>query len=129
MEELAVVLYWFLWVCTGVAEAAWLQKRGWASWAKSLIFAWLSHLLGLGLGFLLLFVWAVASLALTWGDQSGKLPLKGNEVGVLLVLAVLFALILLVLIKRVLLRLLKMQNGGRAWYFAFFSSLIFGYWR
>ena len=90
-----------------------------------LIFAWLSNLLGLGVGSLLLFVWAVVSLALTWGDSKEKLPFKGKEVGGLLVLAVLLVLILLVLIKRLLLRLLKMQKGGRAWSFAFFSSLIF----
>ena len=122
---LAVFLYWVLWVGTGVAEAAWLQRKGWATWARSLIFSWLSNLLGLGVACLLLFVWALVSLALTWGDSKERLPFKGNEVGGLLVLVVLLALILLALIKRVLLRLLKMRQGGRAWSFAFFSSLIF----
>ena len=120
-----VLLFWVLWMGQSVAEAAWLQKKGWASWASSLIFAFTSNLLGLGVGFFLLFVWAVVALGLTWGDQEEKLPFKGKEVGALFVLVVLLVITLLALIKRVLLGLLKMQTGGRAWSFAFLSSLIF----
>ena len=124
-EYLIVFLYWVLLLAQGVAEAAWLQRRGWATWARSLVFALLSNLLGFSLGSFLLFVSVGATLMLAIGGSMEKLPFKGNEVAVLLVLVVVLLPILLALIKRMLLALLKMREGGPAWAFSFVSSLIF----
>lgn len=125
MSSELVPLYWVLWIGQSVAEAAWLKKKGWASWARALIFAGASNLLGFGVGFLLLFVWFLVMLALTWGDSQQRLPFKGKEVVALLVLVVLLVIILFALIKRALLSLMKIQRGGRAWAFSFLSSLMF----
>jgi hypothetical protein len=122
-EYLVVLLYLLLLVGQGVGEAAWLKRHGWASWAKALLFSWLTNLVGFCIGFFLLFVSVGVTLMLAWDGSINKLPFKGNEAGVVLVLVVLLLPILLALIKRLLLALLKMQKGGRAWFFALLSSL------
>jgi hypothetical protein len=124
-EYLVVFLYLLLLVGQGVGEAAWLKKHSWASWAKALLFSWLTNLVGFCIGFFLLFVSVGVTLMLAWDGSINKLPFKGNEAGVVLVLVVLLLPILLALIKRLLLALFKMQEGGRAWLFALLSSLCF----
>ena len=124
-EYLVVLLYLVLLVAQGVVEAAWLKRNGWASWAKALLFSWLTNLVGFCIGFFLLFVSVGVTLALAWDGSINKLPFKGNEAGVLLVIVLLLLPTLLALIKRTMLALLKMQKGGRAWLFALLSSLMF----
>ena len=124
-EYLVVFLYWALLLGEGVAEAAWLRRKGWATWARSLLFALLSNLLGFCIGSFLLFVSVGVTMMLAWDGTTHELPFKGNEIGAVFVLVVLLLPILLALIKRALLALLKMQKGGRAWAFSFVSSLIF----
>ena len=124
-EYLVVLLYFVLLLGQGVGEAAWLHRRGWARWGKSLLFAWLTNFLGFCIGFSVLFVTVGVTLALAWDGSMEKLPYKGNEAGVALVLVVLFLPTLLTLVKRALLALLKIGQGRRAWTFALLSSLIF----
>lgn len=124
-EYLVVFLYWVLLLGQGVAEAAWLQRKRWGSWTRSLVFALLSNLLGFCIGSFLLFVSVSVTLMLAWDGSMDRLPFKGTEAGIGLVLATVLLPVLLALIKRALLAILKMQRGGQAWAFAFVSSLIF----
>src|SRR6185503_5441443 len=125
VEYLIVLLYFVLLIAEGVAEATWLRKKGWASWARSLVFAWLTNLLGFCIGSFLVLVSVGVTLALAWDGSMDKLPFHGNEVVVVLGLVVLLLPTLLALIKRLMLALLKMGKGKRPWLFAFVSSLVF----
>src|SRR5882672_3101207 len=98
-EDAVVFLYWVLLMLQGVAEAAWLKRNSWASWSRSLVFAWLSNLLGFCLGFSLVFVSVGVTFMLAWDGSMDKLPFKGNEVLVVLVLVVLLLPLMLMLIK------------------------------
>jgi hypothetical protein len=124
-EYLVVLLYFVLLLAQGVGEAAWLQRKGWSTWGKSLLFAWLTNLFGFCVGFAVMFVTLGVTLMLAWDGSMSHLPFKGNEMGVILVLVVLFLPALLMLIKRAMMALLTIGRGRRAWTFALFSSIIF----
>ena len=124
-EWLVILLYFVLLIIEGACEAAWLHRKAWASWAKALLFSWLTNLIAWCIGFFVLFVTVGVTLALAWDGSMQRLPFKGNEAGVALVLALLFLPALLTLIKRAFLALLQMQRGRKAWQFALISSLSF----
>ncbi|HXD33162.1 MAG TPA: hypothetical protein VN643_18715 [Pyrinomonadaceae bacterium] len=124
-EYLAILLYLVLLVVYGVCEAIWLRKRASASFGRALLFSWLSNLLGFSLGFAILFVTVGVTLALAWDGSMERLPFKGNEAGVILVLVVLFLPALLMLLKRAFLALFSIRSGRGAWVFALLSSLTF----
>lgn len=123
-EWLVILLYFVLLIIEGVCEAAWLHRKSWASWPRALLFSWLTNLIGWCIGFSVVFVIVGVILALAWDGSMERLPFKGNEAGVALVLVGLFLPTLLILIKRAFLALLKIQRGRSAWRFAVITSLI-----
>lgn len=130
-EYLVILLYFVLLIGDGVFEAAWLRRKGWASWPLALTFAWLTNLVGWCIGFFVLFVTVGVTLALAWDGSMQRLPFKGNEAVVVLILVVLFLPALLTLLKRILLGLMKIPPmdaglaGKRRWLFSLLASLIF----
>jgi hypothetical protein len=123
-DYLVILFYWILLIVDGVLEAIWLRRRKGIGLGNSLGFSLLTNLIGFCLGFFILFVSVGVTLALAWDGSMQRLPLKGNEAGVLLVLVVLFLPILLMLIKRVGLIFFRTANRA-AWLFSLASSLIF----
>jgi hypothetical protein len=123
-EYLVILFYWVLLIVDGVAEALWLSKKKGLGIVKTLAFSLITNLIGYLIGFSVLFVSVGVTLALAWDGTMGRLPFKGNEAAVLLVLVVLFLPTLLLLIKRVGLLFFKTANRS-AWLFSLVSSLIF----
>ncbi|HEV7396547.1 MAG TPA: hypothetical protein VGN86_08570 [Pyrinomonadaceae bacterium] len=130
-EYLVVLLYFVLLIGEGVFEAAWLRRKGWASWPLALTFSWLTNLVGWCIGFFVFFVTVGVTLALAWDGSMQRLPFKGNEAGVVLVLVVLFLPALLLLLKRVLLGLMRIPPVDtefaekRRWLVSLVASLVF----
>jgi hypothetical protein len=123
-EYLVILFYWVLLIVEGVAEAIWLTKKKGLGTVKTLAFSLITNLIGYLIGFSVLFVSVGVTLALAWDGSMQRLPFKGNETAVLLVLVVLFLPISLLLIKRVGLLFFKTANRS-AWLFSLVSSLIF----
>jgi len=123
-EYLVVLFYWILLIVDGVLEAIWLRKQKGIGIARTLIFSLLTNLIGFSIGFFILFVSVGVTLALAWDGSMERLPFKGNEAGVLLVVVVLLLPTLLMLIKRVGLLFFKTSNRA-AWLFSLVSSLLF----
>jgi len=123
-EYLVILFYWILLIVDGVLEAIWLRNRKGIGLVKSLVFSLLTNLIGFSIGFCILFVSVGVTLALAWDGSMERLPFKGNEAGVLLILVLLFLPTLLMVIKRVGLIFLKTANRA-AWIFSLLSSLMF----
>jgi hypothetical protein len=123
-EYLVILFYWILLIVDGVLEAIWLRRSKGIGLVKTLVFSLLTNLIGYCIGFFILFVSVGVTLALAWDGSMQRLPFKGNEAGVLLILVVLFLPISLMLIKRLGLVFFKTANRP-AWLFSLASSLIF----
>jgi hypothetical protein len=127
IQWIAVLLYFLLFWGFTVGEAFWLKQRQWATFQKSLAFAISSNLLGFFTGTGVVFVIILILLMLTFEPMKNP---RANEMvmwtGVALVLV--FPPIMLTLVKRLLLKLFKIEKGRPAWIFSMISSVsvVFG---
>jgi hypothetical protein len=123
IQWLAVIIFFLAFWGFTFGEAAWLKKRGWADFGRALSFTVSSNLLGFFIGSFVVFVIILILLMLTFE------PVKNANaqefimwVGV--VLALIFPPIFLLLVKRLLLKLFKMDAGRGAWGFSALSSIL-----
>ncbi len=123
VKEWIVVLVFLLSpILFSMGEAFWLSKKGWTSFIKALIFALLTNITGLVIGYTVLFIVLSTTLLLAWDGSIGKF--KDSQIGAVLVLAVLFIPFLLLLFKRGLLALLKMSSGKSAWVYSVLTAIL-----
>ena len=124
-KEWVIVLSFFLiFVGYTVVEAVWVNRKGWAGFGKSLVFAVLTNFIGYAVGFFVLFVIFGVILAMAWDGSIDKFPMKDYGLVAAMSFAVLFTPALLTVGKRLFLSLLKMQTGKSAWLYAVASSLL-----
>ena len=123
IEWLVVILFFLVFWGSTAGEAAWLSKRGWATFARSLAFAISSNLTGLFIGSFVVFVILGILLMFTFEPVEDR---RANElimwIGV--ILALIFPPLFLVLVKRLFLKLFKMDAGRKVWGFAVLSSIL-----
>jgi len=105
-----------------IGEAFWLNKVGWTSFIKALLFTLLTNITGLVIGYTVLFIVLTATLMMAWDGSLGKF--KDSQLGAVLVLAVLFIPLLLLLFKRGLLAILKWGSGKFAWFYSVLSAVL-----
>jgi hypothetical protein len=123
IQWLAVTIFFLVFWGFTFGEAAWLKKRGWAEFTRALSFTVTSNLLGFFIGWAVVFVILLILLMLTFEPVKNA---TANEFimwsGV--VLALIFPPIFLMLVKRLLLKLFKMDTGRRVWGFSALSSVL-----
>lgn len=124
-KEWIIVLSFFL-IIVGytVAEAVWVNRKGWAYFGKSLVFSMLTNFIGYAVGFFVVFVIFGVILAMAWDGSIDKFPMKDYGLVAAMVFAALFTPTLLTVCKRVFLSLLKMQTGKSAWLYAVASAFL-----
>ncbi len=123
-----IVIWAFLLIVIGVmfAEAFWLYKKGWASFAKSFVFSASSNFIGFAIGLFVFFVVMGIFLMFSLDGTTQRIfeSLAGSAAAIgVMIFATLLTPILLIICKRVLLSLLKMQTGKTAWFYALASSV------
>jgi hypothetical protein len=127
IQWIVVLVYFLLFWGFTVAEARWLKIRGWAPFQRSFAFAIASNLFGFFSGSSIVFLVILGLFMLTYEPMTNP---RGNEmilwVGVVLVFII--PPLLLTLVKRLLLKLFKMESGHPAWVFSMVSSalIVFG---
>jgi len=107
------------------AEAAWVSKKGWASFGKAVAFSALSNFIGLSVGLLVFFI--VMGLFLMFSldgttQRAFDSPIGGPVAIAILIFATLLTPLLLIICKRIFLSILKIQTGKPAWLYALASS-------
>ena len=107
-----------------LGEAFWLDKKGWASFGKSLAFAVVTNLIGFAVGLFVLFAAAMIVFMLVMGND-GTGGGEGTNPYILasVVFGLLFLPVFLAVCKRAFLKFMKMQAGGAAWGFSLTSAL------
>jgi hypothetical protein len=123
IQWLAVIIFFLIFWGFTFGEAAWLKKRGWAEFGRALSFTVSSNLLGFFIGWFAVFVIMLILLMLTYEPVKNA---AANELimGVGVALVFIFPPIFLMLVKRLLLKLFKMDTGRRVWGFSALSSIL-----
>ncbi len=121
--EWSVILAFFLLVVGAMfAEAFWISKKGWTNFGKGFAFAALSNFIGLAVGLFVFFVVFMVFIMLTF-DGSLQNMSPALFFG-LAVFGVFGTPALLIICKRILLSMLKIQTGSAAWLYALVSSVL-----
>jgi hypothetical protein len=124
-KEWAIFLSLFLFIIgSTVFEAAWVKRRGWASFGRALGFSALTNFIGYSVGFFVFFVIVGVIMAMAWDGSIKNFPMKDYGLAVALIFAVLFVPTALMLCKRLFLSALKIQTGKSAWLYAVASSVL-----
>lgn len=123
-EWIAVLIFFLCFVLFTIGEAVWLYRAGWSNIGKSLVLALTTNIFSFCIGFFIIFIVFGVVLALAWDGSLEKVPGQDYSIGAALIAAMLFPFFLLTLSKKLLLMLLKIQNGKRAWLFSITSSLL-----
>lgn len=123
IQWIVVLVYFLLFWGFTVGEARWLKTQGWAPFQKSFAFAIASNLFGFFAGSSIVFVIILGLFMLTY--EPIKNP-AGNEMIMWVGVALVFIIppLLLTLVKRLLLKLFKMESGHPAWVFSMVSSVL-----
>jgi|GEM_PF-941346 len=123
IQWLAVIIFFLIFWGFTFGEAFWLKKRGWAEFARALSFTVSSNLLGFFIGWFVVFVIILILLMLTFEPVKNA---KTQEfiIWVGTVLVFIFPPIFLMLVKRLLLKLFKMDAGRKVWGFSALSSIL-----
>lgn len=123
VQWIVVLVYFLLFWGFTAGEALWLKKREWAPFQKSLAFAIASNLFGFFAGSSIVFVIILVLLMLTFEPMKNP---AGNEMIMWVGVALVFIIppLLLTLVKRLLLKLFKMDAGRPVWMFSLVSSVL-----
>lgn len=123
IQWIVVLVYFLLFWGFTVAEARWLKTREWGTFQRSLGFAIASNLFGFFAGSSVVFIIVLGLLMLTFEPMKNP---AGNELVMWTGVAVAFIIppLLLTLVKRLLLKLFKMETGRPAWMFSLVSSVL-----
>ena len=123
IQWLAVIIFFLIFWGFTFGEAFWLKKRGWAEFGRALSFTVSSNLLGFFIGSFVVFVLILILFMMVFEPVANP---RAQEfimwVGV--VLAFVFPPIFLMLVKRLLLKLFKMDTGRKVWGFSALSSIL-----
>jgi len=122
-EWLVVFAFVVAWLALTLAEAFWLNKKGWANFGKSIAFAAATNFIGYAVGLFVLFAAAMVVFMLIFGnDGTGGGEGANPYILTAVVFGLLFLPVFLALCKRIFLKIMKMQAGGAAWIFAWVSA-------
>ncbi|HMS39700.1 MAG TPA: hypothetical protein PKE69_05695 [Pyrinomonadaceae bacterium] len=125
LEWIFILAFFLIVVGFMFGEAAWLSKKGWATFGKSFAFSALSNFIGFAVGLFVFFI--VIGLFLMFSLDGTTQRVFDSKVGsiagtVFIVFATILTPLLLIICKRIFLSALKMQTGKTAWLFALASS-------
>jgi hypothetical protein len=124
-QEWIVFFSFFLFVAVYTfAEAAWLSRKGGATFARTFGFSVLTNVIGYTVGFFVLFIILGVILAMAWDGSIKKFPLHDTGLVIALIFGFLSTPALLTLCKRAFLAIFKIQTGGSAWLFALATSFL-----
>lgn len=123
-EWFAVILFVVCFVGLTFGEAAWLGRKKWAPFGRSLAFSLATNLFGFCIGLFISFVILGVILAMTSDGSIDHVPARDGTLWTAMLAAVFITPVLLVLAKRLLLWLLKMRTGLAAWMFSFAASVL-----
>jgi len=126
-EWIVIGAFFFIVLALLFAEAFWLYKKGWASFGKSFVFSALSNSIGFGVGLFVFFI--VMGVFMMFSLDGTTQHIFDSRAGgpaaiAVLIGATLLTPFLLIICKRVLLALLKIQSGKAAWLYALLSSVL-----
>ena len=127
LEWLVILAFFLLVVGFNFAEAVWLSKKGWASFRKSFVFSVLSNFIGFTVGLVVFFVIMGTFMMFSLDGTTQRIfdsSIGGPVAIAILIFATLFTPILMIICKRILLAVLKMQRGKPAWIYALASSVL-----
>lgn len=123
IEWTGVILFFLIFWLFTFGEAAWLSKRGWATFGKSLAFSITTNLSGLIIGTIAVFLILLFMLMLTFEPKGGRSATEAM-MWVGLILLFIFPPIFLMLTKRLCLRFFQMGKDRPAWTFSAMSSFL-----
>lgn len=121
-EWLVFFVFIFLAIGLTLAEAIWLNKKGWTNFGKAFALAVATNVIGFFVGFFVIFVVFGVILAMAWDGSLEKIGDAGIIAAMLF--GFLFFPIFLALCKRLFLKILKIQTGKSAWLFSFASAFL-----
>lgn len=122
LQWLVFLSFFLLVVGAMFAEAFWLSKRGWTNFARGFVFSAVSNFIGFAVGLFVFFLVFVIFAMLSLDGSLKRLP-DGLFIG-MSVLAIFLTPTLLIICKRILLAMLKIQTGSAAWLYALVSSIL-----
>ena len=123
VQWIAILIFFLLFWGFTFGEAFWLKQRQWASFQRSLAFSVTSNLFGFFVGSGVVLALIMFLFMLTYE----KLKNPNLNEAVMWCWSGLFSLFrrsLLLLIKRISLKIFKMETGRPAWLFSLISSLL-----
>lgn len=124
-REWLVVLIFFLFTFGLIfLEAAWLSKKNWASFGKSLAFALASDITGFFVAGMLMFAAAMIIFMFVWDGAIDKYRNGDALIIAVIVLANLVSFLFLAFCKRLFLKILKIRTGKTAWIYSFAGAFI-----
>ena len=126
-QYIIILAFFLLVIGFMVAEAAWISKKGWASFGKSFVFSALSNFIGFSVGLFVFFI--VIGLFMMFSldgttQRAFDSPIGGPVAIAVLIFATFLTPVLLILCKRIFLSILKIQTGKPAWLYALASSIL-----
>jgi hypothetical protein len=123
IQWIAVLMFFLLFWGFTAGEAFWLKQRQWASFQRSLAFAVTSNLFGFFIGSGVVLALILFMFMLTFEKMTNP-TLNEAVMWVLLSLVFIFPPFLLLLVKRLSLKIFKMETGRPAWRFSLITSLL-----
>lgn len=123
-DWLFVLIFFIAFFAYTFAEAAWLSRRSGATYARALLLAFSSNTLCITVGFFGSFLVLGVILAMAWDQSLSSVPGGDTTIWYSLAVAVLFPMVLLIFVKRLLVRIIKLEIPG-AWWYSALSSFLF----
>lgn len=123
IQWLVVLLFFVCFWGFIIGEAFWLSRKGWAATGRSFAFSVTSNITGFIIGSIVVFVILAIMLMITFEPVKDRQTTESLMwIGV--VLALLFPPVFLLLVKRLLLKLFKMDTDRKVWLFCLVSSVL-----
>jgi hypothetical protein len=123
IQWIAVLMFFLLFWGFTAGEAFWLKRRQWASLQRSLAFSITSNLFGFFIGSGVVLVLILFLFMLTF-EQLKNPRLNEALAWVLVGLVFVVPPVLLMLVKRLSLKIFRMETSRPAWLFSLISSLL-----
>ncbi len=125
IQWLTVLIFFLCLFALTAAEAAWLSRKGDSPFGKAFAFSFATNIFNVTVGFAFSFAILGTLMVLTFGG--GLEGVSGNDwrIWSAVIAALLGPVLLSVLIKRLGIRIFRLDPGSPPWIYSFAASIVF----
>src|SRR5437879_9316215 len=124
-EWIAVVVFFAGFFAFTIGECYWLSRKKSSSCGRFVAFSFVSNIFSVSIGFFVSFLIFGLLLMLAWDGSIQRLPTGEAAIWLAVGVAAIFPPVLLILAKRLLMRLLKLNEISRPWVYSILASTAF----